>query len=108
MISVTAQDLKKAVGNAFLTIGKRATLPILECMLLSTEDDKLTVSGTDLEKRVIDSVPFKGDELQAVVQGRTFFRFVKTLKDRVDLENDGTTLYLTCGDINATFPTYPP
>ena len=107
MISVTAQDLKKAVGNAVLAIGKRTTLPVLECVLLSTDGDRLTISGTDLEKRVIDSVPFKGDELQVVVQGRVFLRFVKTLKDRVDLEQDGTTLYLTCGDSGAEFPTYP-
>lgn len=75
-------DLSEAVLKVSKAISTRTTNPILEGIKLHAEEDKLTLSATDLdlsiEKKINAEVKIEGD---AIVPGRFFTDFIKKLTD---------------------------
>lgn len=73
-------DLNDAVLKVCKAAAQRTTNPILECVLLSAEDDKLTLMCTDLELTIIKTI--KADvkmEGVAVIPAKFLAEFVKKI-----------------------------
>ena len=80
-------------------VATRPTLPVLGFLLLEINKDTLTISGTDLEKRVDVVLPARTDQVGGVcVDAKRFCDMVaKMPKERVDLTIDRAELWLKCG-----------
>ena len=73
-------DLSDAVLKVIKAVSNKTTNPILEGILLTAENDKLTLTSTDLELSIIKTI--KADvkvEGETVVPGKFFSEFVKKL-----------------------------
>lgn len=75
-------DLSDAVAKVLKATATNAANPIFECVKIKAEKDSLVLTGTDselsIEKRIRADVMIEGE---AVVQGRFFGEFVKTLSN---------------------------
>ncbi len=73
-------ELADAVLKVVKAAAVRSTSPILECIKLKAEDDKLTLTCTDLELTIIKTI--KADVLaegEAVIQAKFFADFAKSI-----------------------------
>jgi DNA polymerase III subunit beta len=57
MITVSKSVLKSALSDVTKAIGKNETLPIVECVLFTVEDQRLRLSATDLEMTIQKWIP---------------------------------------------------
>lgn len=55
--TIQQADLQKALGIVANVVPGKTTMPILTCVLLEAEDDKLTVSATNLDMSVTTGTP---------------------------------------------------
>lgn len=69
---VQRADLARALTAVQKAVEKRTTIPILSCVLLTAEDGKLAVRGTDLDIEISANVPatVSADGSAAVDAGR--------------------------------------
>src|SRR5574341_1529568 len=87
-VSVLQENLSKALSIVNRAVPSRPTLPVLANVLLSTEDQRLKLSATNLELGITCWIGAKVDEdFATTVPARTFFELVSNLSpERVDLE----------------------
>lgn len=57
---VQVTDLAREVGAALAAVEKRTTIPILSCVLLSGDGDRLRIAATDLEMLYVSEIQAKG------------------------------------------------
>jgi len=105
-LSCQPDSLKIALKTAGPAVAKRATLPILEHVMLSANGDgSLAVSATDLAVGIRTRILAKIDEPGMItVPARTLIDLVNVLPDeRIDLEMNAetATLALACGRTKA-------
>jgi DNA polymerase-3 subunit beta len=106
---VERDALADAVTWAARSLSTRPTLPVLAGLLLTVQDDLLTVSGFDLEASTEVDVPVSsGESGRAVVSGRLLVEITKALPPHpVDIAVDGTKLSIAAGSSRFTLPTMP-
>jgi DNA polymerase III subunit beta len=100
----TQDNFKKAINNTERVVGKQITLPILENILLETDQGMLRVSATNLEIGVVLKVGAKIEkEGKITIPARLIGNFVANLPshDTVNLEVKDSTLKITSGDYQA-------
>ncbi len=83
-------DLSEAVGRVFKAVSVRTTNPVLEGIKLKAEKGTLTLTATDyelaIENTIVADVKKEGE---AVVPGRFFAEFVKKLnREQIELSLD--------------------
>ena len=117
--SVSSSDLLKKIQLANGAIGSNTVIPVLEDFLLSIEDNKLTISATDLETSITTSVEVISEENgQIAVPGKILLDTLKALPEQpvtLQLNEEQHWLELTSsygkyklsGDNPEDFPTLP-
>ena len=113
-------NLSDALTIAGRAVASRATLPVTQNVLISTEPDRLRVSSTNLEISITTSIPASVEEEgAATIPAKLLTDFVNSLQgDRVNLsmEPDHPMIKVVAGhseaNINGTkaeeFPPLPP
>jgi len=106
---VERDALADAVAWAARSLSARPTIPVLAGLLLSVTDDRLTVSGFDLEASTeVDLEVSSGANGQALVSGRLLAEISRALPPHpVDVTVDGSRLTISCGSARFTLPTMP-
>ncbi len=101
--------LADAVAWAARTLPTRPTNPVLSGVLMSANEERVTLSSSD--QAVSSQVTFDADVAEpgdAVVSGRLLADIAKALPARpVSLTLEGTRLVLQCGRASFTLPTLP-
>lgn len=107
MITVSKELLQRALKVVGKTIPSRATLPVLTHVCLSAYGG-LELKGSDLEQTTVVEVDVKGDDLDICVPFSVFTKYVDNLENApIDIEQDGTKVVLTQGEIKAEFHGIP-
>lgn len=106
---VERDALADAVTWAARSLASRPTLPVLAGLLLTVDDDRLSVSGFDLEASTeVDLEVATGEAGRALVSGRLLADITKALPPHpVDVAVDGTRLTITCGSAKFSLPMMP-
>jgi len=103
---VLLQPLSQVIG----VVERRQTLPVLANFMLVARDNRLTVTGTDMEVELISSVPAQvSQEGEITVPARKILDIVKALPDGANISfsisDDKATL--TAGRSRFTLATLP-
>lgn len=106
---VERDALADAVTWAARSLASRPTLPVLAGLMLTVDDDRLSVSGFDLEASTeVDLDVATGESGRALVSGRLLADITKALPPHpVDVAIDGSRLTITCGSAKFSLPTMP-
>ena len=103
-LSCTLENLKKAVFSTERVIGKQITLPILENILLETENGMLRISATNLEIGVFVKIGAKIEkEGKITIPAKLLGNFVNNLPDNgnISLEVDNQAVKIVSGNYKA-------
>ena len=97
-VEILKENLKNGLSVVEKIVGKNLSLPILDNVLLSTEDGFLSLSSTDLETAIklwiLTKIVKNG---KAVVPARLFSSFVSLLpNEKIVLEEKKQGLYIEC------------
>lgn len=97
-VEILKENFKNGLNIVEKTIGKNLSLPILDNVLISTEDSFLNLSSTDLETAIklwiLTKIVKKG---KVVVPGKFLSGFVALLpNEKIVLEENKQGLYLEC------------
>lgn len=106
---VERDALADAVSWAARSLSTRPTVPVLAGLLLTVDNDSLSVSGFDLEASTEVDLPVAAAEPgQALVSGRLLADITKALPPHpVDVAVDGSRLSIECGAARFTLPCMP-
>ncbi|HEU0021663.1 MAG TPA: DNA polymerase III subunit beta, partial [Dehalococcoidia bacterium] len=104
-LSCLQENLSRGLAIVGRAVAARATLPITQNVLLSTDQSMLKLSATNLEIAITTWIGAMIEEEGSVtVPARLLSEFVNTLSsDRIDLTVplDSSVLQITCGRANA-------
>ncbi|MEK7658345.1 MAG: DNA polymerase III subunit beta [Patescibacteria group bacterium] len=97
-IEVLKENLKTGLSISEKTIGKNLSLPILDNVLISTEDNFLSLSSTDLETAIklwiLVKIIKKG---KVAVPAKFLSSYISTLpNEKITLEANGQNLHIDC------------
>ena len=103
-VSVTQENLAKALQAASRVTTSKSGLPILNNILIRTDNNRLLVAATNLE---IASTNYIGAKVikdgSITIPARLASEFVSSLpKGQVDLKADGTRLHINSGNYKST------
>jgi DNA polymerase-3 subunit beta len=98
-LSVTRENLSGGLGAVAATIPSKTTLPVLSNILLQAQENRLTLSGTDLDISVSVAIDAEIEEPGAVtIPARKFAEIARVLPDApVHVETDGVEISIRCG-----------
>jgi len=101
--TIQQADLQKALGLVASVVPGKTTMPILTCILLETEEDRLTVSATNLDMSVTTStenVSIK-EAGRLAVPAVKFVSFVRSLSGgEVEVKEKNGRVSITSGKAN--------
>jgi len=81
-ISVSRQDLVKELTATQSVVERKTTIPILSNFLLEAEEDRLTITATDLDQAIRTSLPVKVKKPgSCTVPARKLYDYIKLLPD---------------------------
>jgi DNA polymerase-3 subunit beta len=109
-LSAPRENLLAPLQSVMGVVERRQTMPILANVLLTARNDRLSVTGTDLEVELVASsavtVQQAGD---ITVPGRKLLDIVRTLPEKttVNLTRDGEKVVLKAGRSRFTLSTLP-
>ncbi|MFW0789974.1 DNA polymerase III subunit beta [Gordonia sp. CPCC 205333] len=106
---VARDDFADAVAWVARSLPSRPPVPVLGCVLITSTDNGLTVSGFDYEVSAQESVAAEIAEPGTVlVSGRLLAEITKALPAKpVDVVLDGSRVAITCGSARFSLPTMP-
>jgi DNA polymerase-3 subunit beta len=102
---VRREELSKGISQAYSVANKRTTMPILSNVLISTQDDQLVLTVTDLE------ITFQGHYNAEIIENglitipaKIFNEVIKSIiGDVVEIrETDNHSMELSCGTFKTT------
>lgn len=109
-IELAREELLKPMGIVAGVVERRQTLPILSYVLLKSEGDQLTVTGTDLEIEVVARVPARTrGEVALTVPARKLFDICRALPEgsEVSISRQGEKVVTKAGKSRFTLLTLP-
>ena len=81
-ITVSRQDLLRELTATQSVVERKTTIPILSNFLIEAADDKLTITGTDLDQSMKTSCPAKVKKAGAcTIPARKLYDYIKLLGD---------------------------
>lgn len=94
---VNQKNLKRAVGLVEKIVSKNTSLPILNNILLKTENGRLRISATNLELGINTLIGVKIEEVgEIAVPVRIFSDLINTIQDeKITLTTKNNTLHIT-------------
>ena len=97
-VEILKDNFKNGLGVVEKIVGKNLSLPILDNVLISTEDSFLSLSSTDLETAIklwiLTKIVKKG---KVVVPAKFLSSFISLLpNEKITLEEKGQGLYIEC------------
>jgi len=109
-VEILKENLKTGLNISEKAVGKNLTLPILENVLLNTEDNFLSLSSTDLETAIklwiLTKIVKKG---KALIPVKFFSSFVSLLPDdKITLEENSKNLHIECKNFKTQIQGYNP
>lgn len=106
-ISLTQDNLAKALNIVSRVASSRTTLPILSNIFIRAELNEVSFSATNMELSIIEKTNAKVEqEGVAVVPARLITEFVSNLpKSNVDIELDGEKIKISAGGYKSTINT---
>ncbi len=118
IVVVNKTNLMKSVNIVSKAVSSKTTLPILECILLTAEDDALTLIGNDMEIGIKTSFEaVVREEGQMAVNARIFAEIIRRLPEEdiritADEENNitiecGRSKFDIKGQNAVEFPPFP-
>jgi DNA polymerase-3 subunit beta len=109
-IEVLKENLKSSVGVVERVVGKNLSLPILNNVLIYTDDNFLSLVSTDLEVAIktwiLVKIIKKG---KVVVPAKFLSSFISSLpNEKIIVEADGQNLHIECGKFKTQIQGYNP
>ncbi|HSE29112.1 MAG TPA: DNA polymerase III subunit beta [Candidatus Saccharimonadales bacterium] len=103
-LTVTQENLSKALQTVGRVASGKTPLPILNNILLRTQNNRLLLAATNLELAITQRVGSKIEtEGSVTVPAKLTTEFVMNLpKGNVELEADGAKLHIKCGAYKST------
>ena len=103
-LTVTQENLSKALGVVGRVASSKTSLPILHNILLRTENNRLLLAATNLEIAITEHIGAKVvTEGSLTVPARLMSEFIAQLpKGNIDLSVDGTKLHISSGSYSST------
>lgn len=103
-VTVTQENLNRALAAVSRVASSKTSLPILSNILLRTENNRLVVAATNLEIASVYSIGAKVEkEGTLTIPARLVSEFVNNLpKDNVVLHGEGTKLDISSGKYTST------
>jgi len=109
--TISRENFLKPLQLVSGAVERRHTLPILSNVLVRARDQKLWLTGTDLEVELISSEVLQGDvvEGEITVPAKKLFDIVRSLKDNSELQFvvDGVKAIIKSGRSRYTLSTLP-
>jgi len=108
-LTVTQENLNKALGVVARVAGTKTSLPILNNILLRTDNNRLLLAATNLEVAITEHIGAKVSSEGAItVPSRLMSEFIANLpKGNVDLKLDGSKLHISSGHYTSTINGLP-
>ncbi len=109
-LSASRENLLAPLQSVMGVVERRQTMPVLANVLLSARNDRLSVTGTDLEVELVaSSVVSVQQPGEITVPGRKLLDIVRTLPEKatVTLARDGEKIVLKAGRSRFTLSTLP-
>lgn len=102
--SVLQQDLLPSLQAVARSVGVRATLPVLDNILLSVEGNKLKIAATNLEIGVVKHINVEVEsEGETTVPAKTLVELISGLgQNKLSLESQSEILAVQSGKFKAT------
>lgn len=109
-VSVLQENFLKGLSLTSRFISPKSQLPVLENVLITTEEGGLKLSATNLESGINYWIGAKIEKKGSVcVPAKTLTEFVNFLPpEKIDLETKENSLVLKCGSYSASFIGLPP
>lgn len=103
-LSVTQENLSKALGVVGRVASGKTPLPILNNILLRTDNNRLLMAATNLEIAITHHIGARVESNGAItVPARLMSEFISNLpRGTVDLQADGTKLHISSGSYKST------
>lgn len=107
--SAQREDLLRPLQLVNGVIERRQTLPILSNVLLSLGENRLALTGTDLEVEIVVRLDIQGEPGQVTVPARKFSDICRTLPDgaAIEFRLDGDKALIRSGRSRFTLSTLP-
>ncbi len=98
-LTITRRNLEKGMAAVSASVPTKTTLPVLSNVLIDGGDDRVWISGTDLDVSIRTRVPAEVvQEGSITVPGRKLQELIRELPDDpVDLQVEGSQLEIVCG-----------
>lgn len=108
-LTVTQENLNKALGVVARVAGTKTSLPILNNILLRTDHNRLLLAATNLEVAITEHIGAKVSSEGAItVPSRLMSEFIANLpKGNVDLKLEGSKLHISSGHYTSTINGLP-
>jgi DNA polymerase III subunit beta len=109
-VSATREHLLEALQSVIGVVERRQTMPILSNVLLSARDNRLRITGTDLEVELVAAAEVTVQQAGDItVPGRKLLDIVRTLPDKsqVTMTREGERIVLRAGRSRFTLSTLP-
>ena len=96
-VTVTQENLNKALGVVSRVASNKTSLPVLNNILLRTESNRLLLAATNLEVAITEYIGAKVTSEGAItIPARLLSEFITNLpKGNIDLKVDGTKLHIS-------------
>ncbi|HHH80814.1 MAG TPA: hypothetical protein ENL24_02265 [candidate division Zixibacteria bacterium] len=78
-VLISRNELLDAVSTVSSIIPARSTQPVLANILISTGEDKLTLTGTDREQSLFINIPAEVEEPGSIAVGAKCFQILSAL-----------------------------
>lgn len=108
-LTVTQENLNKALGVVARIAGTKTSLPILSNILLKTDNNRLLLAATNLEVAITEHIGAKvASEGVITIPSRLMSEFIANLpKGNVDLKLEGSKLHINSGHYTSTINGLP-
>lgn len=98
-VVVSKKELTEAIALVASTVSLRSTAPILTNLLLTAQNDRLLITGTDLETWMQVEIPATVKEAGGItLPSKRFSDIVRELADAdISISTDGARAHIICG-----------
>lgn len=108
--SIQRENLLKPLQQVIGAVERRQTMPILANVLIKTDSNRLTVTGTDLEVELVaEAGELQASDGEVTVPARKLLDICRALPDeaQLDFQVDGDRVVVTSGRARFTLSTLP-